>query len=100
MLLWPGAQAHAERNSVPAPCALPRTDPCEQSGGSGRTRGFGVNDYAGTAGWARERLIAVRDATPAPGGDVTDLAVEVAAVYEELTAILPSARPTGDPREW
>ena len=58
------------------------------------------HDYAVMAGWARERIIAVRDATPAPGGDVTELALEVADVYEGLAAILPLERPTGDPRQW
>ncbi|MFE7168244.1 hypothetical protein [Streptomyces sp. NPDC057616] len=57
-------------------------------------------DYAAMAGWARERLVAVRDATPAPGGDVKELALEVADVYEELAAILPLEGPTGDPRRW
>jgi hypothetical protein len=60
-----------------------------------------VDEYAVMAGWARERLIAVRRATSAPGGDVTGLAREVAGVYGELAAFLPEVQPpSGDPERW
>ncbi|MFD7605429.1 hypothetical protein [Streptomyces mirabilis] len=60
-----------------------------------------MDEYAVMAGWARERLIAVRRATPAPGGDVKALAREVAGVYRELAAFLPEVQPqSGDPERW
>jgi hypothetical protein len=60
-----------------------------------------VDKYAVMAGWARERLIAVSRATPAPGGDVMALAREVAGAYRELAAFLPEVRPlSGDPERW
>ncbi|MFF2429116.1 hypothetical protein [Streptomyces mirabilis] len=60
-----------------------------------------MDEYAVMAGWARERLIAVRRATPAPGGDVKALAREVAGGYRELAAFLPEVQPqSGDPERW
>ncbi|MET7897611.1 hypothetical protein [Streptomyces mirabilis] len=60
-----------------------------------------MDEYAVMAGWARERLIAVRRATPVPGGDVAALAREVAGVYGELAAFLPEVQPpSGDPERW
>jgi hypothetical protein len=60
-----------------------------------------VDKYAVMAGWARKRLITVRRATPAPGGDVSALAHEVAGVYGELAEFLPEVQPpSGDPERW
>lgn len=62
---------------------------------------FGVNNQELMAGWARERLIAIHRATPAPGGDVTALAYEVARSYGELATFLPGVQPPpGDPGQW
>jgi len=60
-----------------------------------------VNNQELMAGWARERLIAVHGATPAPGGDVTALAHEVAQSYGKLAAFLPEVQPPpGNPGQW
>ncbi len=60
-----------------------------------------MNNQELMAGWARERLIAIHRATPAPGGDVTALAYEVARSYGELATFLPGVQPPpGDPGQW
>ena len=94
-------EGRGRRVSVRPACALSQPGRWGESGDSGRTRGFGVDEYAVMAGWAQERLIAVRRATPAPGGDVTGLAREVAGTYGELAAFLPEVQPpSGDPERW